>query len=89
MFEDHTEGLYESAISIRCTDVRYNDDKVTEQSQAEIDLITINDAKFNVLHICLVLETVGMLAETIKLDFRSFVLKSLSRVLEKAGKFFF
>lgn len=83
--EERTEGLYESAVTIRYTDVRW-----TENESLNLptdDIITINDAKFNVLHMCLVLETIGKLALSLKLNFQPFLLRSLHRVLEKTGKF--
>lgn len=82
-YEDRTEGLYESAISIRTTDVAMQANN--NRSLSVDSLITINDAKFNVLHMCLVLETVGLYAEMLKERFQKFLLKSLHRILEKAG----
>lgn len=82
-YEDRTEGLYESAISIRYTDVRWKgDDNVEDRN----DEITIGDAMFNVQHTCLILETVGHFATVLQTDFQPFLFKSLHRILEKSGE---
>lgn len=80
-YEDHTKGLYESAVSIRYTDVRY-----MENDRYGNKVITINDAKFNVLHICLLLETIGVYATALKEEFQPFVMQTLYRILDKTGK---
>ncbi|XP_037027040.1 TELO2-interacting protein 1 homolog [Bradysia coprophila] len=81
-YEDRTEGLYESAISIRYTDVRWKGDDSVEDSNDEI---TIADAMFNVQHTCLILETVGHFATVLQTDFQPFLFKSLHKILEKSG----
>lgn len=82
-YEDRTEGLYESAISIRYTDVRWKGDENVKHSDDEI---TISDAMCNVLHTCLVLETVGHFATILRNDFQPFLFRTLHKVLEKSGK---
>lgn len=47
--------------------------------------LNINEAKFNVQHICLVLETIGLFSATLKNVFQPFVLRTLHRILEKTG----
>lgn len=47
--------------------------------------LNINEAKFNVQHICLVLETIGLFSVAMKNVFQPFVLRSLHRILEKTG----
>lgn len=83
-YADRTEGLYESAISIRTTDFNVQADS-TKIVNAD-DAITLNDVKMNILHICLVLETVGLYAAALKEKFQTFLLKSLHRILERAGE---
>lgn len=80
-YEDRTNGLYESAVSIRYTDVRY-----TDNGRYQNEVVTINDAKFNVLHICLLLETIGVYAMVLQKEFQPFVMKTLYRILDKTGK---
>lgn len=77
-FEDRTEGLYESAIAVRFTDLR-----PTESNREST--ITLGDVKFNILHMCLTMEALGICAENAREEFRSFLLFSLHRILEKAA----
>lgn len=78
-FEDRTEGLYESAISMRISDSGY-------QSIEPVDeRITLNDVKFNILHTCLVIETLGLSAVKMNAQFQPFLLRSLRCLLEKSG----
>lgn len=77
-FEDRTEGLFESAISVRFSDI--TDPLVDQQYGA----ITINDVKNNILHECLVIETVGMYAQQLANRYQPFLIKSLHRLLEKS-----
>lgn len=79
-YEDRTEGLYESSVSIRMSDIKF-------QQHSELpcpEAITINDVKFNILHICLVMETLGLYALELKEKFQPFLLQSLHRLLEKS-----
>lgn len=78
-FEDRTEGLYESAISMRISDDGYRD---VEQMN---EVITLNDVKFNILHTALVMETLGLCATKMKERFQPFLLRSLSYLLEKSA----
>lgn len=41
---------------------------------------------FNVLHTCLILETVGRFAVVLQMDFQPFLFKSLHKILEKSGE---
>lgn len=52
------------------------------------ETITISDVKFNVLHMCLVLETIGLYAEYLGERYQPFLIKSMHRILEKSGKFY-
>lgn len=61
--------------------------KWSEQTIVETDSITINDAKFNVLHICLMLESVGLFSLELRKHFQSYLQRSLHRLLEKAGTY--
>lgn len=78
-FQESTPGLYESAVEVRLRDIDLNDDS---EAPAEVNLKTI---KFNILSTCLVLELVGAAVIVIKNNFRKYLLRSLHRVLEKAG----
>lgn len=79
-YEDRTDGLYESAISIRVSEVKFRED------QADVEeLLTINDVKFNVLHTCLILETIATYATYLGTDFQPYLLNTLHRLLEKSG----
>lgn len=55
--------------------------------ETDSDEITIADAMFNVLHTCLVLETVGHFASVLQKDFQPFLFKSLHKILEKSGEY--
>lgn len=81
-YEDRTEGLYESAISIRMSDVKWKSGSDRIKTD---DILTVNDVKFNVLHTCLVLETVATYASSLGTDFQPYLLNSLHRLLEKSG----
>lgn len=71
-------------MSIRYTDMQWNGDAVDGNS-GDASRLNINEAKFNVQHICLVLETVGLFSVALKNAFQPFVLRSLHRILEKTG----
>lgn len=63
--------------------MQWNGD-VVDNNPAE-SRININEAKFNVQHICLVLETIGLLSVALRNGFQPFVLRSMHRILEKTG----
>lgn len=79
-YQDRTEGLYESAVSIRYTDLRVAEPIASEAT------ISIAEAKYNVQHICLILETVGRLAQDLRHRFDPFMMRTLHNVLEKTGR---
>lgn len=87
LYEDRTEGLYESALSIRYTDICYNnnDENGKEMMVDDESVITISDAKFNVLYTCLLLESIGVYGMVLEKDFQPFVLKTLYQILDKTG----
>lgn len=78
-FEDRTEGLYESAISMRITDSGH------QTIERRDDTITLNDVKFNILHTCLVIETLGICSLRMNERFQPFLLRSLRCLLEKSA----
>lgn len=75
-FEDHVDGLYESAITISLSDI---------QNTNENDVITIKDIKNNILHMCLTIETIGLYAKRLGERYQIYMLKSLHRLLEKSA----
>ncbi|CRK90445.1 CLUMA_CG004116, isoform A [Clunio marinus] len=78
-FKDTTPGLYESAIEVRLRDVSLEDeDDYTEE-------LTLKRIKYNILSTCLVVEFIGTLAKILEKKFQRFLLRSLHKVLEKAG----
>lgn len=81
-FEERTEGLYESATSIRMVDVKYDEPSPSTTVDQRLNL---QDVKFNVLHMCLILETVACYASHLGDRFQPFLLNSLHRILEKSG----
>lgn len=78
-FEDRTEGLYESAISMRISDSGYRSIEPANER------VTLNDVKFNILHMCLVIETLGLSALKMNAHFQPFLLRSLRCLLEKSS----
>lgn len=78
-FEDRTEGLYESAISMRIIDSGH---RAIERMD---ETITLNNVKFNILHTCLVMETLGICAVKMNAQFQPFLLRSLRFLLEKSA----
>lgn len=78
-FEDRTEGLYESAIYMRITDSGH---RIIEKIN---ETITLNDVKFNILHTCLVMETLGLCSVKMNAQFQPFLLRSLRSLLEKSA----
>lgn len=53
------------------------------------ETISIAEAKFNVQHICLVLETVGRLGQDLRHGIDPFIMRTLHGVLEKTGNILF
>lgn len=84
VYEDGIDGVYQSTTKIRFTDVRWNRGENEEDSDS---LVTLSDAKFHVLHICLVLETCGNLARFFKHRKDFYLMKCFHKILEKTGKF--
>lgn len=78
-FKDQTLGLYESAIEVRLTDVSLEDG--FDQSY----VMKLKTIKYNILCTCLVVELMGAAAKILGKDFQRFLLRTLHRVLEKAG----
>lgn len=79
-YEERTLGLYESAIEIKLTDMKLDSEIIDNTND-----LTMNDVKINILHNCLILENIGLIARVLKNDFKPYIFKSLHRVLEKAG----
>lgn len=82
-FEDGIDGVYQSSTKIRFTDIQFKDENEDEDS-----LVTLNDAKFHVLHICLILETCGNLAKFFNQRKDFYLMKCFHKILEKTGKFY-
>lgn len=49
--------------------------------------VTSADAQFNILHTCLVLDGLGHCAKHLKINFKSYVFRTLHKVLLKLGEF--
>ncbi|KAH8306290.1 hypothetical protein KR018_006183 [Drosophila ironensis] len=81
-FADRTPGLYSSAIEIRTQDCDSDDE---EQTEAVSSRVSIADAQFNVLHTCLVLDSVGHCAKFIGDSFDRHIFQSLHKVLLKVA----
>ncbi|KAL7016741.1 hypothetical protein ACKWTF_010111 [Chironomus riparius] len=79
-FEDHTPGLYESAIEVKLTDISLNDNN--EEQQVILNLKTI---KYNILCTCTILEMTGNIALKLESKFQKYILRCLHMILEKAG----
>ncbi|XP_068155248.1 TELO2-interacting protein 1 homolog [Drosophila tropicalis] len=77
-FEDRTPGLYTSAVEVRTQDCDSDD----EDDQVSCR-VTILDAQFNVLHTCLVLDSVGHCASFIGDTFDRHIFRSLYKILLK------
>lgn len=87
-YESRTPGLYESAITIRYTDMRYRSDDTdgdAVHAAHNNTTLTIAEAHQNVQHICLTLETIGRLAVSLKQQFQPYLLRSLYRILVRTG----
>lgn len=78
-YKDNTLGLYESAIEIRLRDVALEEDG---EKTNEMNLKAI---KYNIICTSLVLELMGTTAKVLTMNFQRFMLRTLHRVLEKAG----
>lgn len=79
-FEDRVEGLYESAVSVRWSDIRPYDFQ-----RQKPDTITLKDVKNNILHICLVIETIRCYVRKMKPQYEVCLLKSLPQLIEKSS----
>lgn len=79
-YEDHVEGLYESAVSVRFTDIPLQDSD-TNRNEA----ITMKDIKNNILHICLVIETIGCYAGNMQQQYQVHLMKALPHLIEKSS----
>ena len=77
-FKHSTPGLYESAVEIKLRDVALDE----EDSPSELNLRII---KYNILSTCFVLELIGAASKVLEKKFQRFMLRTLHRVLEKAG----
>ncbi|ALC45462.1 CG16908 [Drosophila busckii] len=77
-FEQHTPGLYSSAVEVRMQDCDSDDDSDPVNSR-----ITVADAQYNVLHTCLVLDALGHCARFIGDTFDRHIFHSLHKVLLK------
>ncbi|XP_023292391.2 uncharacterized protein LOC111675781 [Lucilia cuprina] len=82
-FIDRTPGLYESAVEIRTQDCDSDDETVTEDLIQKHQNVTINDAEFNVLHTCIVLDCLGHCALYVGERFDGFIFQTLHKVLLK------
>lgn len=78
-FEDRVDGLYESAVSVRWSDIRPNNRPQLSNA------ITLKEVKNNILHICLVIETIGCYARKKKRQYEVCLLKSLPNMIEKSS----
>lgn len=81
-YEDRTPGLYESAITIRYTDVVYRPGAPDATDAAGL---SIADAHHNVQHICLTLEAIAHVARTLQHLYQPYLLGTLYRLLVLAG----
>lgn len=80
-YKDNTPGLYESAIQVKLTDLKLDEDN-NEREERDINLKTI---RYNVLCACFVTELIGIAAIQLGKDFQPFILSSINKILEKAG----
>lgn len=83
-FEDRVDGLYESAISIRLSQIPTEHTDSIARSQS----ITLKDVKNNILHICLVMETIGYYASMKRQHQQKYqvhFMKLLPRLIEKSS----
>lgn len=75
-YEDSVEGVYDSALTIRLTDVQPHASNPERR-------VTLKEIKNNILHMCLVIETIGCYAKRIKQQHKIYLMKSLHRLIEK------
>lgn len=82
-FEDHTLGLYESAIEVRLYD---KDATVEAEEEKENNQrLNLKTIKYNILCTCIITELCGSIAMKLGKKFQRYNLRVLYRVLEKAG----
>lgn len=79
-YEDRVEGLYESQITICVSDVKNADNK-----SDRLETITIKDIQNNILHMCLITETIGLYAKQMHEQYQKYLLNSLHRLMEKSA----
>lgn len=79
-FQDITPGLYESAIEIRLRDLRLEDNDEEVQSKINLKMV-----RYNILCTCFVTELIGCAALQLGKKFQKFILRSMHKILEKAG----
>lgn len=82
-FEDRVEGLYESAISIRLSQIPSEETDLIVRARS----VTLKDIKNNILHICLLIETIGYYAlkKQQQPKYQVYVMKMLPRLIEKSS----
>lgn len=80
-FEDRVEGLYESATITIFSDI----DRTSINTTNNDEIITIKDIKNNILHMCLIIETVGLYAKQLGERYQKYMLRSFHRLLEKSA----
>lgn len=78
-YEDRVEGLYESAVSVRWSDIR------PQNLDQHIEAVTLKEVKNNLLHICLVMETIGCYAKKMQQKYEVHLLTSLPKLIEKSS----
>jgi hypothetical protein len=79
-FQDSTPGLYESAVEVRLKDVRLEDDDQEFNSKLNLKMV-----RYNILCTSFVTEIVGCAALRLGKQFQPFILRSMHKILEKAG----
>lgn len=79
-FQESTPGLYESAVEIKLRDVRLEDDESELKAKLNIKMI-----RYNILCTCFVTELIGCAALQLGKKFQPFILRSMHKILEKAG----
>lgn len=75
-YEDGVDGVYDSALTIRLTDVQ-------PHTSSPEKSVTLKEIKKNILHMTLVIETIGCYAKRIKERHQFFLMKSLHRLMER------
>lgn len=79
-WKESTPGLYESAIEVKLKDVKLDEDD--EDEGIELNLKTI---RYNILCTCFVTELIGCGSLQLRSKFQPFILRSMHKILEKAG----